>query len=283
MPSISRPPLCLAVVTDPGSLALIGLAGLAYLAGGRRWARRVGRPVVSPAQQGAFAAGLMVAAVAVASPLDGLAERSLTIHMVQHVLLLNACGPLFALGAPLPAMLWALPDGPRARAVRFSRRMTRNHDRWQAGWIAGGLVLEAGVLLGWHVPALYEAALRNAGVHNLEHLTFVLTSTLSWWTVVSGRRSRRGAAAVAALIGSLSGIVLGSAMVIAPNPFYPTYVQASVAGALADQRMAGVVMWAFGGLLEDLTGAALFASWLASSRERPEEAYVIPPLPGVAG
>ncbi len=62
---------------------------------------------------------------------------------------------------------------------------------------------------------------------------------------------------------------------------YRTYLHGSVAGALADQRMAGVVMWAFGGLLEDITGAALFASWLAGSHERPEESYVVPPLPGV--
>jgi cytochrome c oxidase assembly factor CtaG len=269
------------VVTDPGSLTLIGLAALAYLAGLRAWRARAARPVVAPPQQAFFVAGLVVTAIAVASPIDGLAARTLTAHMVQHVLLLNAAAPLLALGAPVPTLLWALPDGARSTALRTSRRLAHSHDRWQAGWVAGSLGVEAGILLGWHLPVLYEAALHNQGVHDLEHLTLLVSATVSWWAVVSGRRSRRGASAVAALVGSLSGIVLGSALVVIPRALYPSYIHGSVDAALADQRMAGVVMWAFGGVLEDITGAALFASWLAASHERPEESYVVPPLPGV--
>ncbi len=269
------------VVTDPGSLTLIGLAGLAYVVGLREWRARAGRRVVTTRQQWFFAAGLAVTAIAVASPVDGLATRSLTGHMVQHVLLLNAAGPLLALGAPVPTLLWALPEGGRAAALRTSRRAARSHDRWQAGWVGGSLAVEAGILLGWHLPVAYEAALHHQGVHDLEHLTLLLTSTVSWWAVVSGRRSRRGASAVAALVGSLSGIILGSALVVIPEVAYRTYLHGSVGAALADQRMAGVVMWAFGGLLEDITGAALFASWLSGCHERPEESYVVPPLPGV--
>lgn len=263
-------------------LGMIAVFGVMYAAGVGRWSADAGRRVVPPSRQLSFAGGLVMTAVAVASPLDGLAARSLAAHMVQHVLLLSAAGPLFALGAPVPTLLWALPPRPRRAAVRASRSMARSRDRWQPGWIAGGLAVEAAVLLGWHLPVCYEAALRNDAVHDLEHLTLLLTSTVSWWAVVTGRRSRRGAAAVAALVGSLSGIVLGSAMVIAPHPFYPSYVHGSIAGALADQRMAGVIMWAFGGLLEDITGAALFASWLSMSHERAEESYVVPPLRGVA-
>src|SRR5579871_1061755 len=212
-------PLAMAI-TDPGSLTLIGLAGLAYAVGLREWRSRAGRPVVSPQAQGFFALGLLVTAIAVASPIDGLAARSLTSHMVQHVLLLNAAGPLLALGAPVPTLLWALPERWRVAALRTSRRLTRSHDRWQAGWVAGSLVVEAGILLGWHLPVLYEAALHNQAVHDLEHLSLLLSSTVSWWAVVTGRRSRRGAAAVAALLGSLSGIILGSALVVIPHVAY---------------------------------------------------------------
>ena len=277
----STDPLAM-VVTDPGSLTLIALVGLAYVTGLRRWRAQSRRPVVSRAQQVAFASGLLVAGVAVASPLDALVARSLTAHMVQHVLLLNAAAPLLALGAPVPTLLWALPPRARGTSLRASRHLTHSHDRWPAAWIAGTLVAEAGVVLGWHLPVLFEAASRNQGVHLIEHLSFVVTSTLSWWAVVTARRSRRGAAAVAALVGSLSGIALGSALVVIPHPVYPSYVQGSVPAALADQRMAGVVMWAFGGLLEDITGAALFASWLSMGRERAEESYVVPPLRRVA-
>lgn len=262
-------------ITAPAPLAGIAVVGAVYLVGARRWQRLAGRVMVSPARRASFLAGLAVTAAAVASPLDRLSERSLTLHMVQHVLLLSGSGPLLALGAPVPALLWGLPESWRAGALGWIRALTRNHDRWQPGWVAAGLVADAVVMLGWHLPLLYEAALRHPGVHDAEHLSFVVVSTVSWWTVVSGRRSRRGAAAVAALVGSLSGIILGSALVIAPNPVYPSYAH------LADQRLAGVVMWAFGGLLDDLVGAGLFASWLAMTRERAEESYVVPPLPGV--
>ncbi len=270
-----------AAVPDPGAVVVILLVLLAYVTGARRWRRRAGPGVVRRGHQVAFVAGLLVTAGAVASPLDGLADRSLTAHMVQHVLLLSASSPLLALGAPVPTLLWALPSRLRRRALEVSRSMTRSHDRWQPGWVAGSIVVEAAVLAGWHLPVLYEAALRHPAVHDLEHLSFLLTSTAAWWTVVTGRRSRRGAAAVAALVGSMTGIIIGSAMVIAPHPFYPSYVRGSAGGALADQRMAGVVMWAFGGLLEDVTGAALFASWLGWSREPAEDQFVVPPLPGV--
>jgi len=281
---LSSSPLA-TVVTDPGSLTLIALVGLAYATGLREWRTYAGRPVVTSTQRLMFWAGLAVTGVAVASPLDSLSARTMTAHMAQHVLLLNVAGPLFALGAPVPTLLWALPASWRRRALRASRRLTRSHDRWQVAWVAATLLVEGTVLIGWHFPALYDAALHNQAVHLVEHLTLLLTSTVSWWAVATGRRSRRGAAAVAALVGSLSGIVLGSAMVVIPHPLYPPYVHglgaAAIADAVADQRMAGVIMWAFGGLLEDITGAALFASWLAMTHERPEESYAVPPLPGV--
>lgn len=267
-------------MTDPTALTLIAAVAYAYALGVRRRQVQAGQRVVTSGQQAAFAAGLVVTALAVASPLDTVAERSLSAHMVQHVLLLSASGPLLAFGAPVPTLLFALPERLRRPALRWSRRVNRNHDRWQPGWVAAGLVAEAAVVLGWHLPLFYDAALRHPLLHDVEHLSFVVTATLSWWTVVTGRRSRRGAAAVAALVGSMSGIILGSAMVIAPNPFYSTYVHSTVAAALDDQRMAGVIMWAFGGLLDDLTGAALFASWLSMAREPAEESYAVPPLPG---
>ena len=249
--------------TDLVPLTVIAGFGFAYWAGLQRSHTR-------PAQRIFFASGLVVTAVAVASPLDGLVDRSLTAHMVQHVLLLCASGPLLALGAPL-TLLWALPGSVRGRALRASRRLSRHHDRWQPAWVGGGLLLEGVVMVGWHLPWLYDAALRHPVLHDAEHLTFVLIATMAWWTIVTGRRSRRGATAVAALIGSLSGILLGSALVVAPHPLYAAYP------SLSDQRMAGVVMWAFGGLLEDIVGAALFASWL----HRPDEPrdIVVPPLP----
>ena len=91
-------------------------------------------------------------------------------------------------------------------------------------------------------------------MHAVEHASFLLVSTAAWWSVTSVRRSLRGAAAVAALLGSVPGMALGVAMVLAPRPWYPIYVTGSVADALANQQLAGVIMWAFGGMAAVIAG-----------------------------
>jgi putative membrane protein len=239
--------------------------------------------VVRTTQVVSFGAGLGVLAVALASPIDGLADRSLTDHMVQHVLLLSVGAPLLALGAPLPTLLWALPDRYRAGAVAGSRRLLREHDRHFPLWVTVSLIVEAVAMWAWHLPDLYQAAVRDPALHAAEHACFVFASAAAWWSIAAGRRSRRGAAAIAALIGSLPGMALGSAMVLAPNPWYPIYVTAGRAAALTDQEVAGVVMWAFGGMAAVIAGAGLFASWMRGAAGGEERRYVVPPLPVVGG
>ncbi|MDQ6748401.1 MAG: cytochrome c oxidase assembly protein [Candidatus Dormibacteraeota bacterium] len=270
------------IVADPAAAVAIGGAATAYWAGASRWRRQTGRAMVSPISVGFFFAGLAAVAVAVASPIDTLAERSLSAHMVQHVLLLSVAGPLLALGAPLPTLLWALPRSSRGRALSARRRLQASHDRHFPIWVAALLAVQAAVMWSWHLPDAYQAALRNPAIHSVEHLSFLLTSTAAWWSVVTGRRSRRGAAAIAALMGSVPGIMLGSAMVLAPNPWYRFYLTTTAASALIDQQVAGVIMWAFGGMATVIVGAGLFAAWLAGTTQ-PESAAPIPPLPATAG
>jgi putative membrane protein len=251
-------------VASPFALLVVTAIGCGYALGRDRWNRRARRTMVSLPMAASFGAGLVAVAIAVASPLDTAAESSLSAHMIQHVLLLAVAGPLLALGMPLPTLLWALPATLRRRSVEMLRRLQRGHDRRFAMWLSAALLAEALVMWGWHAPVLYEAALRNPGLHAVEHASFLLVSTAAWWSVLSVRRSLRGAAAVAALLGSLPGMALGVAMVLAPRPWYPAYVTGTVADALANQQLAGVIMWAFGGMAAVIAGVALFASWLAS-------------------
>ncbi|HEX3424816.1 MAG TPA: cytochrome c oxidase assembly protein [Acidimicrobiales bacterium] len=254
----------MSVVSDPVALAAVLGTGFAYWGGASEWRRHTGRRMVTRSSALFFGSGLVVTAVAVASPLDVLADKTLTAHMVQHVLLLSVAGPLLALGAPLPTLLWALPPSWRPPALSVRRRLLTHHDRHFTIWVIALLALQAAVMWIWHLPDAYDAAIANNAVHACEHLSFLLVSTAAWWSVVTGRRSRRGAASLAALVGSVPGIALGSAMVLAPNPWYPLYVHAGNRGAaLVDQQVAGVVMWAFGGMATVVIGASLFKSWLS--------------------
>jgi putative membrane protein len=264
------------IVADPAATVAIAGAGTAYWAGASRWRQRTGRSMVTPASAAFFLTGLATVALALVSPLDSAADRSLPAHMVQHVLLLSVAAPLLALGAPMPTLLWALPEAWRRRALAGRRRLLASHDRHLLSWVIGCLAVEAAVMWAWHVPDAYEAAVRNTAIHALEHLSFLFSATAAWWTVVAARQSRRGAAAVAALMGSIAGLILGSAMVLAPNPWYPIYASSGRAAALSDQQVAGVIMWAFGGMAAVIAGAGLFASWLSATNQAES---TVPPAP----
>jgi putative membrane protein len=249
------------------SAVVAGVVALAwaYAVGARRAWRAAGPGrIVKPHQPWCMAAGLVTVLVALSPIVDHRAAHSLTAHMTQHVLLLVVAAPLLVLGAPLPALLWAVPERWRPQAASAWRSVLRTQRGagW-ARWIVAGLLLQAAAISVWHAPGPYQAAGRNQVLHAVEHASYLATATLFWWAVVAGRRSRFGAGVVALFVGSLPCTAVGALLTLADHPWYPHYVHGSVASALSDQQMAGVVMWAFGGMVYVVAAAALFASWLA--------------------
>jgi len=209
-------------------------------------------------------AGLAVVAVALAPPLDRLAAHGLVAHMVQHVMLLVGAGPLLAAGRPVPTLLWSLPSRWRRRGLAGWQGVVRSReDRW-AAWAAAGLIVAAVTMAAWHIPTLYGAALRREPVHAGEHLSLLLSATLFWWALGLGSDRPHGGAVPVLFVAALPGTALGAAMTLATTSWYPQYP------SLADQQLAGVVMWAFAGLAYVLAAAVLFGMWLsATERETP--------------
>src|SRR5262249_33103141 len=140
--------------------------GVAYALGLTRMWARVGRGrLVSETRAVLFAFGLAATAVALGPPLDGAVTHNLTLHMTQHVLLLWVSAPLLVAGAPLPVLLWTLPDN---RRVRVQRRWQHVHrvatgNAWPWLVVVAALV-QSVLLLGWHAPVLYQSALHNSFV-----------------------------------------------------------------------------------------------------------------------
>jgi putative membrane protein len=245
---------------------LLPIAGIgaAYAIGLRRiWATAGPGRLVRARQAWCFMAGLVVSAAALTGPVDSAAHRSFTAHMIQHVVLLSVAGPLLALGAPFPTLLWVLTGQRRQSALHAWRRLAISHTGagWYV-WVIGSIVLTTAVMWGWHAPVLYQGALRNDAIHGLEHLSLVSVAGLQWWALAGGHRARRGPAVLAVFIASFPATALGAAMLLAPRPWYPDYIRTTTAAALSDQQVAGVVMWAFGGLIYVVAAAALLYSWL---------------------
>lgn len=247
-------------------LAPLLLGGLGLLAGlyargvGRVWGRAGAGRGVTRAQAAAFAGGWLALAAALVSPLDAAAGHWFSAHMAQHIVLMLVAAPLLALSRPLAALAWGLRDAPGAMSLAaFLRDLGRCP--LPVAW-----ALYSGATWLWHVPALYQAALRSELLHSVEHASFVGTALLFWWAVLHPRGGLGlGASVLAVFTIAVQGGLLSALIVFAPTPWYPAYgAGVSAAAALADQRLAGAIMWAPSGLIYAGALAALVLRWLRS-------------------
>jgi cytochrome c oxidase assembly factor CtaG len=248
--------------------ALVTLAALAASFGRglqEAWSRGGAGTVVPRWRATAFAGGLATLVLAQSPPVHELAEHSFAGHMAQHMLFLVVAGPLLAAaGAGLPLML-ALPLGGRRRLARVR---ASGLARWLRRPVHRALIVvgvHTGVLWAWHLPGPYLAAVDDPAVHLAEHASFVAAGWLLWSAVIGPRRQRLpGPVALLALFAAgMTAAALGAVLTFAPAPLYPA--AAFPAGtALAEQQLAGLVMWipmdgvilacALGGFLRWLTG-----------------------------
>jgi len=232
---------------------VICLTSLFYLRG---WfSLRRSSPALLPASRlAAFLAGMFALWIAIGSPLSAFDEVSLTIHMVQHILLMLVIPPLVLLGAPSLPLLHGLPQwfvrttlGPLLRWPPL-RSLGKFLTHPLVCWI-----LAAVALIAWHVPSAFELALRSDSWHEVEHACFLSTSILFWWPVVqpfpSEARWPRWSVPLYLFLGTFPGGALGAFLAFCDRVLYPSYNEApSIFGitALQDQIFAGALMWVFG-------------------------------------
>jgi putative membrane protein len=214
----------------------------------------------------AFAAGWLVLAAALLSPLDALGARLFSAHMLQHELLMVIAAPLLVLGRPLGAFAWALPPAWRrgsGRVLRSPASSVAWHalSRPSVAWVLHALALWA-----WHVPALFGLALRDPDWHAWQHASFLGSALLFWWTVLGApTRRAQGAAVVSLFTTMMHSGALGALLTFAAQPWYAGYAGHPDAATgllpLEDQQLGGLLMWIPGGLVYLVAGLALAARW----------------------
>lgn len=210
-----------------------------------RLRRRDRRDLATPGRAALFALGLALTLVALVSPLDRLAEDDLlSAHMLQHVLVGDAAPALLLAALRGPLLFFLLPApvlGPlaRAAAVRSALSLLVRPRVAFAVWATN--------LAVWHVPTLYDAALRHPLLHDAEHACWLVAGLLVWTLLVdpAGHRrlTRAGRLVLAAAVFG-AGQVLTDVLVFAFTPLYPAYSGAYGLSAVTDQQLAGVVMMA---------------------------------------
>ena len=190
-----------------------------------------------------FGAGLGVTLFALIGPLDRIADDDLlSAHMAQHVLI-GDVGPalmITALRGPLlvfflPASILApLARNARVRAVLGTLLRPRV-----------AFTLWAANLAIWHVPYLYDLALRHERLHNFEHVCWMFCGILVWTLLIDPGSHRRlsvgGRVALAASMFA-AGMILSDVLIFSFTPLYSFYRGAYGISALLDQQLAGIVM-----------------------------------------
>lgn len=251
---------------DPLVLFSLTVPALAYAFALHALMLRGASHVLSPMRRLAFAIGMAVLVVALASPLEAQTADLLWVHMVQHMLLIAVAAPLIAYGAPPLRFAVLLPRRSRRLATWPARRLLGGgRDAWLV-LAAGFIALHAVVVWVWHLPGPYELAVRSELAHLAEHASFTITAVAAWSALLrfGGRLSPSVATLGLTFVLAAQGAALGAAMTFSQRPWYPGYAESAPLAPLVDQQIAGLVMWAGGGLAPVFVGALLLSGWLRS-------------------
>jgi putative membrane protein len=242
-----------------GPLTILGLL----------YARRVrtlaleGRNPVPGWRQACFYSGFVVIAVALTS-LGRPSQDLLFVHMIEHLLLGDIAALLIVLGLTGPLI------APILKIRFFDRLRILAHPL-----IA--LPLWGIDLYVWHLPVFYEAALRHAGVHALEHAMF-LGFGINMWMCLFGPLPMPSwfgnlGKLVYIIAVRLTGTVLGNIFLWSGTVFYPYYIPGDASyhvSPLADQNIAGAVMMVEESLLTLGLFCWLFLKTAREGEERQE-------------
>jgi putative membrane protein len=253
---------------EPGVLIGVLVAAAVYF----RWwraARTPGEPhPPSFGRMALFAGGLLAVIAALVSPIDVLGEQLMVMHMVQHILLLDIAPILLILG------LTKVLLRPATKRLQHVER--------RAGFLAHpafAVLAYAGFMWLWHIPAMYDLALRHSNIHALEHICFFTAGFLYWWHLVSPIRSRMrlgGMGPVGYMVSTklLVGI-LGIVLAFAPTAIYPFYAHHPHYWGLSpreDQNMAGLVMALEQSIVMGIALVVLFVQMLTESEREAQRA-----------
>jgi cytochrome c oxidase assembly factor CtaG len=252
---------------SPELVIPLALGLIIYVVGYSRLSKRASN---SPSGAPLFVSGWAVLTLALVSPLHEAGERSFTMHMIEHELIMlpatlllaaSSAGGVLAWGLPRPLRL-GLGGSWKSPLQRLWKRLTDP---------VTATAIQAIVMWGWHAPPLFDRALDSFGWHIAQHACFFLSSLIFWWAMLHPRErgSGYGVSAACLFATSLIGGALGALMSFSASPWYAQYAAMGMTGVgldpVDDQRLAGLIMWIPGGLVHGAAALALAYKWLKAS------------------
>jgi putative copper resistance protein D len=220
----------------------------------------------------AFVGGMAAIGFALMSGIDRYDTTLFSVHMVQHILLTLVAAPLIALSAPITLVLRVASRPTRRRWILpvLHSRIVRILAFPVVAWL-----IFAAAMWGTHFTPLFDAALEDPFIHDIEHGIYLITALLFWWPAVAlDPAPWRMAHPVRALYTFLqmtqntflSVVLLNTQTVLYPH--YATLVRPWGPPPLIDQGTAAGIMWITGDLIFLTAIMAIIAGWArAESRD----------------
>jgi putative membrane protein len=253
---------------------ILVLTALIYLRG---WLSVGALKVASAWRAFSFLAGLFLIWVAVASPIAALDHELLTVHMLQHLLLMTLAPPLIWLGVPVERLLHGLPRR-FAQSLRaplwqslIAKRFAKVLGRPKFAWLAA-----CATLVGWHIPTFFALGMQSAAWHSFEQLSFLATGLLFWRPVVqpSAGASQQDLSMILYLFfATLPCDILSGFLAFSDRVVYPIYFSSSHLfgfSPLVDQQCAAALMWTCVTVVYLLAGAILTMRLLSPATQSQE-------------
>jgi len=224
-----------------------------------RTLKREARPVMRW-RAASFVCGAVLLVAVQIGPLDALADQVLIAHMIQHIIIGDFCSLLIVVGLTGPVLQPLLH-------IRITRPLRVLSHPLVA------LILWAANLYAWHLPLLYQLAIRHDLVHALEHACLLWFGALLWLGLLGPLAKPRwfnGWGQLGYIIAvRFTGAVLANVLIWTQTVFYPVY-RASDAhrglNPLSDQNVAGGIM-----MVEQIILTTLLLGWLFYRVARQDE------------
>jgi cytochrome c oxidase assembly factor CtaG len=248
---------------DPGVVVPLALTALLFAAGAKR------SRGVSASQAACFWLGWLVLAVALLSPLHRLGEALFSAHMAQHEFLMLLAAPLLVLSRPLIPILWGLPIRWRRALGQWSKKPLVTRSWFAVTRPAVAWCVHAAALWLWHAPRLFQATLTSDWIHSAQHISFLGSALLFWWSLFYAQgRTGYGSSVLYIFTTAVHTSILGALLTFSVAVWYPDYAPTTATWGvlpLEDQQIGGLIMWIPAGVVYLGAGLWLLALWLRES------------------
>jgi putative membrane protein len=196
----------------------------------------------------AFTTGLALVWAVAGSPVAALDHHSLTIHMLKHLALMTIAAPLLLAGAPGFPLVCGLPKLFVKRDSLMGGRTMQWMERYLTHpafcWLAG-----TATVIVWHIPGVFQMALRSGWIHGFEDVSFLVAGLFFWSPVGSAFTSGmklRWHVPIYLFLATLPCDILSAFLAFCGRVAYPSYHTMAgmwFSSPLRDQECAGALMW----------------------------------------